>query len=194
MDMKWQCWKAKVAGDLLAAAPHLEVAPRQEYIASRVEALVESYADGNMSELARFLGISTQGLWVYVHQEKVPRFDTLLKMCDALSTTPLAFLTAPLQPPLKESRLSKQRIPIISRGNRRGRPVTEEEIRQMRQTLEMIVALDPHVDPFTSLKEIAQHMGFTDPVVRKHCPDLSQAIVLRYKRHWDEEEKQTRMK
>lgn len=193
-DMEWQCWKAKVTGDLLAAAPGLLVQPSREHLARRLEAFVESYAAGNLSALARFLGVGIQDLWGYLHRGRVPYFDTLLKMCRAFSLTPTEILTTPLLPPLarEKPRFSPESVPMISRGKRK--PVTEEDVQRMRQTLEAIIAVDYHADHVPNLNEIAHRMGFRTATVQKHCPDLSQAIVSRYKRHWDEEENHARMK
>jgi hypothetical protein len=64
----------------------------------------------------------------------------------------------------------------------------------MRQALEAVMAVDYQADHSPNLREIAHRMGFHVATVRKYCPDLCQAIVLRYKRHWSETENQCRMK
>jgi DNA-binding transcriptional regulator YhcF (GntR family) len=193
-DMEWQSWKAKVTGELLAAAPCLLVPPSQEYLARRLEASVESYTAGNLSALARFLGVHIQDLWGYLHRGQIPYFDTLLKICSAFSLTPAEFLTAtPLPPPPQEKpRFFPESVPMISKGKRKR--VTGEDIQRMRQILEAILAVDYHADHVPNLREIAHRMGFHTATVQKHCPDLSQAVASRYKGHWNEEGNHARMK
>jgi len=195
MDMEWQYWKAKTAGDLLALAPHLLVPPSQEHIARRLQVFVDDYAAGNMSALARFLGITVQALWGYIHHGNAPFFDTLLKMCHCFSLTLGEFLTTTLPSPFiqKKPRFSLENIPIIISGGK-GHPVTEEDIQLMRQTLEAVISADDQSDQFPRLKEIARRMGVAVLTVQRHCPDLSQAIVLRYRRSWKEEGNHTKMK
>jgi DNA-binding transcriptional regulator YhcF (GntR family) len=194
MDMEWQCWKVKVTGDLLATASRLREPPTREHFTRRLETFVENYAAGNLSALARFLGTTVQLLWGQLHRECVPYFETFLKICYAFSLTPVEFLTTSLVPLLTQEKphFSPESVPMISRGKRKT--VTEEDVQRMKQTLEAVITVDYHADHVPSLSELAGCMGFCVATVQKHCPDLSQAIVLRYKRHWSEKENQTRMR
>ncbi len=183
---EYQYWVAEVSGDLIAAAPNLAVPPPRKQVALRIEAFLDHHADGNISKLSRLLGVTIQSLWSYLREEDVPYFDSFLKICFALSITPLEFLSTTTIPPLKDLRFNIESIPPVSRG--KGRPVTEDDVRRMRQVLETVLAVDDQVDPFPNLREIAKRMGFSEGTVRKHCPDLSKAIARRYKNHWGEEE------
>jgi transcriptional regulator with XRE-family HTH domain len=181
----YQYWVAKASGDLLAAAPNLVVPPTRKQIVMRIDVLLGNYANGSMSKLARLLGISIQSLWEYLHLGRVPYFDSLLKICFALSVTPLEFLTTATILPRKDSGFAIESIPTISRG--KSRPATEDDVRRMQQVLEAVLAVDYQVDSFPYLKDIAQRMGFDEETVCKHCPDLAKAIKWRYKNNWAEE-------
>ena len=193
-DTEWLYWKATVTGDLLATASCLSTPPQREDIASRLHAFVDGYAAGNVSALARFLEMTIQVLWGYLRQENVPSFDTLLKMCHSFSLTPGEFLTTTRESPLIQEKrcLPLESLPVLSRGKREQ--VTEEDLQRMRQTLEAVIAVDDQADQSPCLAEIARRMGFHVATIQKHCPDLSQAIILRHKRHWGEEEHRTKIK
>jgi hypothetical protein len=178
-------WVAEVSGDLLAAAPNLTVPPPKEQIALRINAFLDHYAGGNISQLARLSRVSIQSLWSYLHQGKVPYFHSFLKFCFFLSLSPLEFLTTSAIPPRRNTGLAKESIPAISRG--KSRPVTEGDVRRMREVLETVLAVNNQVDPLPSIRDIAQRMGFDEETVYKHCPDLCKAIVRRNRIYWAEE-------
>jgi TniQ len=189
---EFQYWVAEVSGDLIATAPNLAVPPPRKQVALRIEAFLDHHADGNISKLSRLLGVTIKSLWGYLREEQVPYFDSFLKICFALSITPLEFLSTTTIPPLKNMRFNLESIPHVSRG--KGKHVSEDDVRCMRQVLETVLAVDNQFDLFPNLKEIAKRMGFSEWTVRKHCPDLSKAIARRYMNHWGEEEDLMRMK
>jgi hypothetical protein len=188
----FQYWVAEVSGDLLAAAPRLAAPPPKEQIAMRINAFLDHYAGGNISQLARLSEVSIQSLWSYLHQGKVPYFHSFLKFCFSLSLSPLEFLTTTAIPPRKNTGFAKESIPALSRG--KSRPVTKDDVRQMRQVLEAVLVVDDQVDPLPSIRDIARRMGYDEETVRKHCPDLCKAIARRNKNHWAEEGHRVRMK
>ncbi len=181
----YQNWLATALGDLLVAAPNLVVPPSKKQIAIRINAFLDQDADGNVSKLARLTGVSIQALWSYLHQGKVPYFDTLMKMCFALSITPLEFLSTTTISLRKNLSFSIEDVPTISRG--KWKPMTEDDVQRMRRVLETVLTVDNQADSFPSLKDVAKRMGFNEETVRKHCPDLSKAISWRYKNRWTDE-------
>jgi AcrR family transcriptional regulator len=181
----YQHWVVEVSGNLLAAAPSLAVLPSKKQIAIRVKAFLDQYAAGNIRKLARLSGVGFNAIWHYLHQGSVPYFDSFLKMCFALSITPLEFLSTTTIPSLKDVGFNIESVPTISRG--KGKHVTEDDVQRMRQVLEAVQAVDDQVDPFPSLNDVAKRMGFDESTVRRHCPDLSKAISWHSKNHWVEE-------
>ncbi len=190
-ELKQHCWFAERAGELLASSPNLSMPPPREQIAVKMTLYLDQYARGNQSLLARTLRITVQGLRRYLQIGAVPYFDSLLHFCYALSTTPLAFLTEDFLPPQSMPHLPVEHLPQISRG--KGKPVTPGDVKQMRQVLETLLSSE-EIDPYPSLKEIAWGMGCDVSTIRKHCPDLCRASVMRYKRQWTGEDAQMRMR
>ncbi len=70
-----QYWVAEASGDLLAAVPNLAVPPPRKQIEMRIGALLDHYAGGNISKLARLLGVNIQALWGYLHKGKVRHLE-----------------------------------------------------------------------------------------------------------------------
>src|SRR5262249_49182207 len=127
----------------------------------------------------RALKITIQGLRRYLRSSSVPYFDSLLHFCYALSTTPLAFLTEHTIPPQGMRHFIVDQLPLVSRG--KGKHVTPDDVLQMRQIIETLLR-KKEIDPSPSLKEIAQCLGYDVRTIRKFCPDLCRASVMRYKR------------
>ncbi len=118
-------------------------------------------------------------------EQSQPYFDTLMKICFALSITPLEFLSTTTIPLRKNLTHSVEDVPTISRG--KWKPVTEDDVQRMRRVLETVLTVDYQAVSFPSLRDVAKRMGFDEETVRKHCPDLSKAISWRYKNRWTDE-------
>ncbi len=178
-DFEKQCWIAERVAELLAAAPKLPMAPPKEQIVTKLSQCLNQY--GNMSTLAHMMKVTPSWLWRYLRRDGLPHFDYLLHLCYTLSIPPLEFLTESSLPsrgfllsPLKD-------LPAISRG--KGKRVTKDDVQHMRQVLEMVLAREEKA-PYPSLKEIAQCIGYSVEILRRHCPDLCRASVKRYKHQW----------
>ena len=141
---------------------------------------------------ARLLKIPVCNLQGYVQQRRMPTFDSFIQLCYGLSVKPLEFLSASHIPPQKIPHFVLDSLPV--RAQTKGKPVTENDIGFMRQALKTVLEIDKENPfPFPSLRQIAKQIGFYPATLRKHCPDLTQAVVKRYRQSWTEDEAYARM-
>ena len=181
-EQKRQYWAAEVVGELLANAPNLAEPPYKEQIATMISKFVDRYAKGNISALARLAELNVQALWSYMRGTDVPYFDSLLRLCYALSVTPLEFLMRKALPDQRIPQFVTNDVAVVSRG--KWKPVSADDVRRMRQALEGV--LTEEKDPPPSLQKVATRIGYHVATVRKHCPDISKRISARYRRNWTE--------
>lgn len=183
-ELKHQRWAVEVVGELLAGSPRLSEPPRKEQIATMTSLCIEQYAKGNISALARLVKLSGKALWAYIRGTDVPYFASLLRLCSALSITPLEFLTAKALPNQRNPQCVVDNVPVVSPGKRR--PVSTDDVQCMQRALEAVLAEER--DPPPNLIETAKSIGYSAITLRRHCPDLSKRISARYLRRWTEEE------
>lgn len=177
-------WTTEVVGELLAGASHLPEPPGKEQIATMVSLYIRHYAKGNMSALARLVKLNVQTLAKYVRGTDVPYFDSLLHICSVLSITPLEFLTAKALPNQWMPQFIVDNLPLVSRGRRKS--VSADDVQRIRQALEAV--LSEERDPPSSLKEVADSIGYSTETMYRYCPDLSRRISARYRPHWTEDD------
>ena len=188
----YQCWASESSGNLLAAAPDLVTYTSKKQVEMNIRVLLDHYADGNISQLARLSGVSVTFLWGYLYWGRAPYFDFFLKFCFNLSITPIEFLTKLSLAPLENTNFNIESIPTVSRGKRK--PVKEDDVRRMRKVLENVLGIGTEGTSIPYMKDIAQRMGFDEETVNKHCPDLTKAIKQCHKKLWSEEKHRMVMK
>jgi len=170
----WHMWMAENIGELLAVAPTLPVLPRRERITYAMAVCVEEAARGTESVLAQALGLRPAGAWEWLHTERTPRLDLLLRLCDLVGISLLDFLTAedihvgPLRTNRPWMKFSPQQ-----RSSRR--PFDGEGV---RQALEEILVSEEQPPP--SLCEVARRLDRQVSVLAVRFPDLCHAISARY--------------
>lgn len=175
-EIKWQYWVVEVVGELLSHVGLISP-PSKEQIALVMSGYVTQFSKGNISALARFVNITIQQLWAYVRGTDVPYFDSLLRMCYKLSTTPLEFLTVRTISSRSVPRFVEDDLPTIHSSKRKL--VSVDDIQRMQQALEAVIAEKEHLP---SLTNVAKRMGYNIATVRKYCLDLSRKIVERHRR------------
>jgi len=186
----WQKWISESVGTLLSAAPDIVSKPMKKQIADMMNIYLVGYARGNKSALARLLKMSIPTLWCYLQKTKLPRFDSLLHLCFSLSTSPLEFLTGTTALSQGIFRLTPDPLTTLPHDKRKR--ITTEDAQLMRQSLEL--ALAKKMDPPTSLKAVAQEIGYSIKTLHRYCTDLCQAIVTQRKQRFNETKGNLRIK
>jgi DNA-binding transcriptional regulator YhcF (GntR family) len=171
-------WQARVIGEMLAAAPTLSGLPSKGEFTDAFNRYLVHYADGRISVLAHILKISTDTLRSYLRRDHVASLDSLLQLCHGMSITPLQFLTESPTSSRSSPHFVLDHVPVLFGGERTSFP--HEDIGRMRQALEAVLDIDEENPfPFPALRRIAQRLGYRTATLRKHCPDLCQAIIMR---------------
>lgn len=185
-------WRAIVIGELLASAPTLLKTPSREQFFDVLDHYLNRYAKGNSTVFARLLKIPVPTLNSYIQQSSIPSFDSFMQLSYSLSVKPLEFLSASPIPSQKIPHFVLDSLP--ARIPSKGKPVTETDIQFMRQALKTVLEIDKdNPFPFPNLRQIAQRIGYHTATLRKHCPELSQAVVMRYRQLWTGDKAYTRM-
>ncbi len=183
-ELKHRYWVTEVVGELLASAPNLSAPPSKDQIAAMMILCLEYYAKGNMRALARLVKLNAQALWEYIRGTEVPNFDSLLRLCSALSITPLEFLATKTLPDQRIPQFVVDNLPVVS--PRKRKPLSDDDVKRMRQVLEAVIAEER--DPPSNLLEVANSIGYDVSTIRRHCPDLSKKISARSYRQWIEDD------
>ncbi len=172
----WQSWVAQVVGELLAQNAALSVPPPRERVAQTLFVCIQQVTDGKKTTFARLLGFNWDQFRAWTRRAAIPVFPELLQLCYRLGTTPLAFLTAE-EMVIDLHRLVRPTEPEwLTRELRPPRKRLHPET--LRQDLQAIIAAQEEPPP--SLRVVAERLGHSVPALRRHCPDLCEALVMRY--------------
>lgn len=178
-DFEKQLWKAKVVGELIAAAPELPMPPPKGQIATMISLCLDKYSRGSLDVLARLLKVTKESLWKYLQGSDLPYFDTLSTMCSILSIPPLEFLTANS---ISTSMCPHFEIDDIRTMPRNTRRLSADGLLYARQVVEALLAEE--ADPFPTLGEIARRLGCSVVTLRRHFPDLCRSITSHVRRKY----------
>lgn len=164
-------WRARLVGELLAAAPTLGERPARRHIAEALTAAIETAAGGNVTAFARSLRLDSCTVWQWANNVNLPSLDLLVRVCASQGVSLLHVLTgqpgevdaAGITPPDAAPR--RPSLPRVARANDR-----------LRRALE--AALDE--DPPPSVRAVARHLGFRAAAsLYDRFPDLCRALAER---------------
>jgi transcriptional regulator with XRE-family HTH domain len=164
-----------LAGELLAAAPHLPAPPHQEVIATTITAYVNGVMNGNFSAFARQLGVDRRTAREWGLGIQIPQLDALLHLYAYFGTSPVHFF--------KEHAL--ETIPIHTQEPEEKPPTQKPKKRLRRfETHRLRCALEgvllEESTPPLSMREVAKQLQYEPSHLYKHFPDLCRAISARY--------------
>jgi hypothetical protein len=173
-ELATQTWIADVLGEILAAAPALG-APVHRAQLSEVLATIPKAPGKRQIGWARTVGVTASALTEWRAKKTIPSLWFLLLVCRRLGTTPLRLLRGDLgNVPTATTpdrsvawfprRMVRPRTPLECVAAQRG---LEETLKSAEQ-------------PPLSLRQAAQRLGYTQWILRRHLPELCQAISDRY--------------
>jgi hypothetical protein len=170
-------WRSQVqaavwVGEMLAVAPSLQTIPRRESISLAAMCALEMRAGGNVTELARQLGMDKHTALKLLDGSQLPQLGTVMKLCGLLETTPLRLLTETI-----DANEPVQCAPVIVPGYSIGsmRKFDDVHIRgKLREALD-----NPSVPP-PPLATAASQLGYDQSFLSGKLPELCGAIRSRY--------------
>ena len=171
----WQTWINNMVGEMIACAPKLSVAPRQQHLVDILNAWAAHTSLAKGIALARHLQLSGSAVSGWRRKGRLPRLATLLRLCHLLQTSPLRLLTEGTAA-VDFSRVNLSQLPAPRGGSKRPRRPFGKE--NLRQDLEAVLANDELPPP--SMCKIARQVGYAHATLHHHFPDLCRAISARY--------------
>ncbi len=182
-----QTWIGHVLGELLAAAPDVPVAVRRKQLVDALAASVQQLAEGSQSTWGRKLGLKLCTVFGWRWGRGIPSLWFLLIVCRRLGTTPLRLLTGDVGSLPTPSATDRS---VAWFPPRPVRPRTTLDCDAAQWGLEEV--LRSSEQPPLSLRQVAKHLGDTTMTLRRHFPELCQAISERHLEHQKEQGARTR--
>lgn len=173
-EIIWQRWVSDAWGTTLAAVSAVSKVPEKGQVSKVLTHVVQQISGGNLSALARILGLKVQQISQWVRGEKVPQMDMLLRLCYSLGLSLHEVLLhdpSTIHPHIKGKILSPQ-----SWKRRPGLPLDKDFI---RQELDKVLASDE--SPPLSLTEVTRRLGYEPQRLYQCHPSACHTIVRRYK-------------
>ncbi|MDP9314604.1 MAG: helix-turn-helix domain-containing protein [Chloroflexota bacterium] len=180
-DLEQQRWLVDAGGEMLAAAPRLHLSAVPSTFEPNMSAYLQHLTNGNVAELARRLGITTDALHTWCRGESLPKLGNLLTACAALQTTPLRMLTEEIDVPAALCSHTSFLVESPAPARKRSRPIDTNELEQQ---LQQILDTDEH--PLPTISEVARRLGRNQNVLYRSCPELCRAITARRRKYREE--------
>ena len=165
-------WITTCIGELIASAPTLSAPPTRQSLATSLGGYAAPLAYGLSTAQPALPHLATLHLWL--RGRAAPEMRSLLKLCDALETSPLRLFTGDRSAASTSVRLDARRV-----FTPRKRRKVDHDL--LRTTLATILASDDIPPP--SMRQVANSLGHLPPYLRSRFPDLSKAISVRFAAH-----------
>jgi hypothetical protein len=167
---------ASMVGELLAATPSLPVFPSRNMIGALVTAYLESQAEGKWYRASQQLQISRRTLQELQQGTRFSTLGTIVQLCLRFGTTPLGLFTRTASAVSAIQRLVPQDMPREEKPKKLYRKFDVTSFRSVLET-----TLQQSDDPPPSMREVARRLGYDEPTMYRHLPDLCKAIAARYR-------------
>jgi transcriptional regulator with XRE-family HTH domain len=169
---QWQCWIKQMVGELLATQPMLSVSPCRERIAATLTTYLDTFMNGNQTELARRLNRHVSSIRDWQRGKQLPHLGNLLRICFLFEMTLVSLLTEHVpQRTLPSPTVLQKSVP----GGRTRRHMRRFDANEIEQALEEALQEDPP----PSMRQVAKRLGYDPSHVYKRFPQLCQAISQR---------------
>ncbi len=173
-----EIWKVETLGELMAQAQCFPFPPPRETIEKMLKAYVHEYTFGNVSALARWLGLSRHEFFRWCSGATIPNLAQLLNICYTLETPLIDFLQ------MKVVALSPQKLASLSIRKRKRQPPPEQVSSKTSLKKEQVIQameLALEEEPPPSLTQLARRLGFKSYSRLTTCSkSLSAVLKARY--------------
>jgi hypothetical protein len=168
-ELRFQTWAGSVVGELLAAAPTLQVQVGKGVVSRAISSYInQSFV--SRDEMARHLGLRPILLHQWTTGLNKPSAARLLKLCWSIDVPPLQFIMPSVNPEQSESKeLTPEPIVVPVRK-------VSSTDRETRSALRAALTENPP----PSISEVARRVGRYADTLRRHFNKLYEALFQRY--------------
>ena len=171
-DAKWQLWKAKCMGELLASGAKVIALPREQ-MSKTLRRCVEKYSWGSVSRFASEFKLTGNVLSYWLHGKQRPLLETVLRLAYKLDLSVVNFLCGNLGSEGGSLRDAGVGEGGTGRASTVGQPLSRDE---MKRVLTLAVSSDRR----ESLASVVRDTGWLASRVRHNFPELYATIVKRH--------------
>ncbi|HMR65731.1 MAG TPA: TniQ family protein, partial [Anaerolineae bacterium] len=166
-----QLWQANTVGELLVAAPSLPMPLPKERVAGIISKSVERGPTGSVYALSRMSGLPLDRLYAFLQETKALQLGLFLDTCYRLEISPLEYL---IEPEMVENHCQIGAQEAASPYTLLEQDLSRFDFDQAQRVLTTLLANDEQPP---SLREVARQLGQRENNLRRHFPELCQAIV-----------------
>ncbi len=165
-------WDARVgqkAADAIGALQEFKCPVESSYFAANIEKLCLSFADGNLSKLARQIHIHHSNIRDWMVQKQSPSLSSLLRLSVVFGIPVLDWVTKSIE--FAETCFSA----LCSAEPKR--PLRRCHLPEVRAKMECLINTDQF--PPSSLAEICRGLGTEQSFIARKYPDLARTLIDR---------------
>lgn len=174
-DIDREVWISSAIGELLAAAPALNMPPERKVALKTLEIWLGAHL-GDLPSLAKPLRVNKTTVWQWSKGTYMPRLDLLLRLCNYFRVPLLNILTGKAKPTRDVNEVCQRNRPDVVSLRRERVQLDGEEIRRI-----LTSALGQSPPP--SLQEVAARVERDGNTLRYRFKDLCKAVVERYSQY-----------
>jgi DNA-binding XRE family transcriptional regulator len=172
-----QLWVSRCIGELLAASPTLAITPSNQALPQAITEYISEVFNGNAKSLARQIGVHHRTVYDLRDGRQLPQIGTLLKVCAALGTTPLAIYTGQYSKPTSQADPRTLDVPI-------ARPLKGYQHFNKTSTRIRLREIDyANENPPPSMATVSKRLQLDQSFLQKHFPDESKVISQNYQQY-----------
>jgi len=175
-DWKWQTYVVNNVGQLIAAAPQLNLTPLRERIAKAIAAYINQVSQDNAAAFAQLVSVQHATLLHWLKGKAIPQMDKLLQLTHRLKTTLLDFLTQEVLAADENKKIT----PLLQQQEQRQRQPCKRLNIDRKVTLHAALTAFVKSEPPPSLEDVARRLECYPLVLQHHFPDLSHEIKVRH--------------
>lgn len=172
-DLQGPQWVVRMVGEMLATLSTRSVFLNRERISNVLTHIASQITEGNITALARALGIVQSKVQAWCHGDRRPEIAMLLRLCHDLGLSLSDFLYQEIEMLQPSLSVPSEHLPHVPKRK------NSIKVEQVYLALEQILASKQH--PPLSLGEVAQQLGLRYEILYKVHPAACHEIVARYK-------------
>lgn len=171
-DLKWQIWKARSAGELLARAPNLRT-PIRTNVKKSLRYCIDNYGWGRKGRLTSQFNVTEARLHSWISGNAIPFLEAILQLTYKMDVSLLSFLCGNLHS-------ENQSLRGESEGKGRGAHKPIPNSRLSPEAVKTILAAATSSEERPSLQRCVSLTGWHRSSLELYFPDLCTIILINH--------------